>query len=109
MAMRPESWAALPRRNPFLDGQNPVYGIGSGGDYDAFVLDGANLTLTATPTKSLYTVNVTSAGGFGSDNSRTIDVEILGYNAPPSVQGRSRPDGHRGRYGDPGRDGHRPG
>ena len=73
-------------QNPFLDGQNPAYGIGSGGDYDAFDLDGANLTLTAAPTKNMYAVNITSAGGFGSDNSRTINIEILGFSAPPTVQ-----------------------
>ncbi len=70
-------------QNPFLDGHNSTYGIGSGGDSGAFEVDGATLILRDTPAKSSYTVTVTSAGGFGSDNSRTFEITILNFNHPP--------------------------
>ena len=83
-------------QNPFLDGQNPTYGIGPGGDSDAFEINGASLTLKAAPTKDLYTVTVTSAGGFGSDNSRTFDVVISNFNHHPTASAgadRTVPEG----------------
>ena len=77
---------SISARNLFLDGQNPAYGIGAGGDSDSFAMDGSNLVLKVTPTKRTYTVTVTSTGDFGTDNSRTIDIEISGFsNAPPAV------------------------
>ena len=72
-------------QNPFLDGHNSTYGIGSGGDSGAFEVDGATLILRDTPAKSSYTVTVTSAGGFGSDNSRTFEITILNFNHPPTT------------------------
>ena len=83
-------------QNPFLDGQNPTYGMGPGGDSGAFEINGASLTLKAAPTKDLYTVTITSAGGFGSDNSRTFNVEISNFNHPPTASAgadRTIPEG----------------
>ena len=76
---------SISAQNPFLDGQNPTYGIGTGGDSGAFEMDGSSLTLKDAPAKSSYTVTVTSAGGFGSDNSRTFEITILNLNHPPTA------------------------
>ena len=85
----PGTAGSISAQNSFLDGQNPVYGIGSGGDSDSFELIDSNLVLKVAPTKSSYTVTVTatSTGDFGSDNSRTFDIEIFGFtnNIPPSA------------------------
>ena len=83
-------------QNPFLDGHNSTYGIGSGGDSGAFEVDGATLILRDTPAKSSYAVTVTSAGGFGSDNSRTFEITILNFNHPPTASAgddRAIPEG----------------
>ena len=68
-----------------MDRQNPTYGMGSGGDSGAFEMDGASLTLKDAPAKRSYTVTVISAGGFGSDNSRTFEITILNFNHPPTA------------------------
>ena len=74
-------------QNSYLDGQDPVYGIGAGGDSDAFEMDGSDLVMKVTPAKDSYTVTVTSAGGFGSGNSRTLEVSVdQPPNSPPSVE-----------------------
>ena len=70
-------------QNSFLDGQNPVCGIGTGGDSGPFELDGTSLVLKAAPTKGAYAVTVTSTGGFGSNNSKTFDVPVTNFNSPP--------------------------
>ena len=76
---------SITAQNPFLDGQNPTYGIGPGGDSGAFEMDGASLTLKDAPAKSSYTVTVISAGGFGSGNSGTFEITILNLNHPPTA------------------------
>ena len=63
--------------------QEPAYAIGSGWDSDHFEIDGTILKLRTIPdisAKSFYTVNITSAGGFGQGNSRTFDIIV---NADP--------------------------
>ena len=80
---------SISAQNSFLDGQNPVYRIGSGGDSDSFELNGSDLILKAVPTKGSYTVTITSTGDFGSGNSRTFDIEISGFNDPPTVNAGS--------------------
>ena len=72
-------------QNPFLDGQNPAYGIGQGGDSDSFGLNGSSLVLKAVPAKRTYAVNVTSTGDFGTGNSKMIEVAVSGFNYPPTV------------------------
>ena len=75
-------------QNAFLDRQNPVYGIGAGGDSDSFELNGTNLVMKETPTRDVYTVTITatSTGDFGSGNSRTFTIDVSGLpNSPPSV------------------------
>ena len=68
-------------QNPILDSQNPTYSIGSGGDSALFAIDGGAL-LTKPSTdysgKTQYAINITSAGGFGMNNFRVIDVTVTG-------------------------------
>ena len=72
-------------QNSFLDGQNPVYGIGLGGDSDSFELNGSSLVLKTVPAMRMYTVNVTSAGDFGTGNSKMIEITVAGFNTSPTV------------------------
>ena len=72
-------------QNSFLDGQNPAYGIGSGGDSYSFELNGSSLVLKAAPAKRTYTVNMTSTGDFGTGNSKMIEITVSGFNASPTV------------------------
>ena len=75
-------------QNQFLRGQNPTYAIGTGGDSGSFnITGGSNLNMNITsPAKSLYTVNITSAGGFSTPNYRAYNVTVTGIvatnNAP---------------------------
>ena len=78
-------------QNPFLDGQNPVYDLDMGGDYDLFVVDAATKTLGLDPSgvhyDRTYHVIVTSTGGFGTANYRTVAVTVEGIRSvsvPPT-------------------------
>ena len=66
-------------RNPHLDSQNPEYGIGSGGDLDYFEINGNVLTMLSVPDGHArpYTVNITSTGDYGTDNSRTYEIAVI--------------------------------
>ena len=73
-------------QNTILRGQ-ATYGIGAGGDSGSFdITGGSSLNMTVTPDKSTYTVNITSAGDFGTNNHRVYDVTVTGIvatnNAP---------------------------
>ena len=75
-------------QNSFLGAQNPAYGIGSGMDSASFEMDGASLRLKAVSdrlTKDLYTVNVTSSGGFGTNNFRILEVSVEVSGIPPAT------------------------
>ena len=68
-------------QNPTLDGQNPVYGVGSGGDSALFAIDGDTLLIKPSANysgKTEYTVNITSTGDFGMNNFRMINVTVTG-------------------------------
>ncbi len=76
---------SIAAQNAYLDGQNPSYGMGIGGDSGYFETDGSTLVLNAgsgLPESRTYAVNITSTGGFGANNSRTVEVVI---NNPPIV------------------------
>ncbi len=77
--------AGILAQNTFLDRQNPVYGIGTGGDSASFSMNGTNLVLDAVPDKPTYTVNVTSTGDFGASNHLILDISVTGLssNSPP--------------------------
>ncbi len=66
-------------QNTFLDGQNPTYSIGSGGDSGFFEMNGAALKIMAPPSKPSYVVNVTATGDiFGTNNWYVLDVQVTG-------------------------------
>ena len=75
-------------QNTFLDGQGPTYGLGTGGDSDKFVISGGSLGIKPAEDYSgqpSYRVNVTSTGGFGTDNHRTVDVTVRVLDTTPPV------------------------
>ena len=64
-------------RNPYLDGQNPAYWIGTGGDSTHFEMKDGALRMESVPGHAgPYTVNVTSSGGWGTGNSRTLEITV---------------------------------
>ena len=75
-------------QNSFLGRQNPVYGLGVGGDFDLFVVDVDAGTLgldpnSDPPPNGIYQVSVTSTGIFGTANHHTVSVRV--NNADPAV------------------------
>ena len=76
-------------RNPYLDDQNPEYGIGSGVDSDYFEINGNVLSMLSVPDGHAgpYTVDITSTGDYGTDNSRTYEITVISSNivAPNSA------------------------
>ena len=87
----PGTVGRISAQNLFLDGQNPTYGIGPGGDSGSFELNGADLVMKEVPTKDSYTVTVTATfmGDFGSDNSKTFAIDVLGLPSSPFRQVQS--------------------
>ena len=73
-------------QNAYLDGQNPTYAIGDA----RFVVSNGSLAVNSTqiPPAGTYNVTVTSAGGFGTGNSRTVEVatDVAQTNDPPAVK-----------------------
>ena len=65
-------------QNPFLDGQNPTYRVGTGGDSAHFKIDGDILKMESAPDGHAgpYSVTVTSTGAYGSENSRTLEISV---------------------------------
>ena len=80
---------AIRAQNGKLDDQNPVYGLGDGGDSDMFAISSNSLGLksgTDYSAKTEYMVNVTSTGSFGTNNWRMVDVTVsLPANTAPTV------------------------
>ena len=75
-------------QNSFLGAQNPSYSIGSGVDSASFEMDGASLRLKAVSdhlTGDSYTINVTSSGGFGTNNFRILEVPVEVSNISPAT------------------------
>ena len=77
---------AISAQNPFLDGQNPTYAI----DDARFVLVDGTLAVNSTqvPPADTYSATITSTGGFGTGNSRVVEitVDIAQANNPPVVE-----------------------
>ena len=68
---------AISAQNAVLDDHNPTYGIGAGGDSDKFQIINGNLhvkTGVDYPNKAAFSVNITSTGGFGTNNHRVYDT-----------------------------------
>ena len=73
----PGIFGTISAQNQYLGNQNPTYGIGAGGDAGSFeITDGSSLNMTVSPTKSLYTVNITSTGSFGTSNYRVYNITV---------------------------------
>ncbi len=78
-------------QNAFLAGQEPAYGMGTGGDSNLFeIVNGTILKLRTppddAPAEGPYAVTVTSTGRFGTDNSRTFEIAPAeNPRSPPAV------------------------
>ena len=74
-------------QSSFLDGHNPVYDLGTGGDSGLFIVNTATKTLGLDPNgvhyDGTYHVIVTSTGGFGTANHRTVAVTVEGIRSVP--------------------------
>ena len=77
---------SISAQNSILAGQ-ATYGIGMGGDSTSFnITGGSDLNMNvSSPAKPLYTVNITSTGGFGDNNHRAYNVTVTGIDTttPP--------------------------
>ena len=61
-------------QNAFLTAHRPIYSIGSGGDSEHFEIRGTRLALMTNPDTNPAIVNITSANGFGTSNSRIFEI-----------------------------------
>ena len=75
----PGAVGSISTRNPHLDSQNPEYGIGQGEDSDYFEISGNVLNMLSVPDGDAgpYTVDITSTGDYGTDNSRTYEITVI--------------------------------
>ena len=75
----PDAIGNISTRNPYLDGQNPEYAVGSGEDSDYFEISGNVLRMLSVPDGHVgpYTVGITSTGDYGTDNSRTYEITVI--------------------------------
>ena len=84
----PGTVVEISARNAFLDGRNPTYGIGTGGDSALFGMANGTILVMETapgrPIQNPYIVNVTASGVLGGDgpHHRVIPVEV---ELPPNV------------------------
>ena len=83
-------------QNPFLDGHDPTYGIGAGGDSDRFeISDGNKLNMTSVDSdQDSYTVNVTASGGTvfeDGNNWHIFTVTVVDAVNPPTSKRPSSP------------------
>ena len=93
-AAAPGMVGTISAQNQFLRGQSITYGIGAGGDSGSFNITGGsdlNMNITS-PAKSLYTVNITSAGGFSTPNYRVYNVTVTGFDTNSSPTVNAGPD-----------------
>ena len=71
---------SISAQNTNLDGHNPVYGIGAGGDSGLFeIVNGNELNMTSAGAKSAYAVNVTASGGTvfeDGNNWRAVTIKV---------------------------------
>ena len=74
-------------QNTELDGQNPTYGKGTGGNSDLFVVNSASKTLELDLDEDhyagTYLVNITSTGEYGTGNHRMVNVTVIESNENP--------------------------
>ena len=79
-------------QNAFLDGHEPEYGIGAGGNPTLFNMTGGALMFEAAPDAGQYSVNITASGDdvFGTGNHRVYNVTVTG--APIGVTDGTPPE-----------------
>ena len=79
-------------QNAFLDGHEPEYGIGAGGNPTLFNMTGGALMFEAAPDAGQYSVNITASGDdvFGTGNHRVYNVTVTG--APVGVTDGTPPE-----------------
>ena len=77
-------------QNSYLSGQNPIYGMGSGGDSGLFEMRGSTLAFRSAPDVGSYTANVRASGSDvfeNGNNWRMLEITVHGIiNNPPVVQ-----------------------
>ena len=77
---------AISAQNPYLDGQSPTYAV----DDARFAVAGGTLAVNPSqiPPAGAYNVTIASAGGFGTGNSKVVEiaVNITQANSPPTVE-----------------------
>ena len=79
---------AIRAQNSWLDSRNPTYGLGTGGDSDLFVITGGALGRNSTidySGKTGYSIIITSAGNFGTDNHRVYDITVIDEDTIPDT------------------------
>ena len=65
-------------QNQYLDSQGPKYRLVD--DLDSFeITDNSILSMTVPPDRSLYTLNITSTGGFGTNNYPRLQRDCDGF------------------------------
>ena len=81
----PGTVGSISTRNLYLDSQSPKYGIGLGGDSDYFEITGNVLSMVSVPDgdSGPYTVDITSTGDYGTDNSRTYEITVISSDTNP--------------------------
>ena len=68
-------------QNPYLRGQSPTYGMGSGGDSDLFEMTGSTLAFRSAQDAGSYTANVTASGSGvfeNGNNWRMLEITVRG-------------------------------
>ena len=65
---------AISAQNAYLDGQNPTYSVADA----RFAVAGGALAVNPdqTPQPGSYNVTISSAGGFGTDNARVVEITV---------------------------------
>ena len=77
-------------QNLYLRDQNPIYGMGSGGNSDLFEMRGSTLAFRSAPDVGSYTANVRASGSDvfeNGNNWRMLEITVHDIiNNPPVVQ-----------------------
>ena len=77
----PDVTTTISTQNPYLSGQNPTYGMGSGGASELFEITGSTLAFKATPSAGTHKANVTASGSAvfeNGNNWRILVIEVTG-------------------------------
>ena len=85
--------AEISAQNDYLNGHNPMYGIGRDSDYAFFeIVNDNKINMTSVGTKSSYMVNVTASGSNvfeNGNNWRLLEIKVTGQTTdatPPVIK-----------------------